>query len=144
MKIFSFNVRGLCYKKQQIIDLFNRNNIDIFCLQESHLLNLKDLQIIEQKTNSKIFYNSDNNKHGTCIMIKNSPHFQSIQQENSNILNFKNRMTHLIFKTNINIHLINIYAPVSAANSTLERKEFFQNLHKYLGKFTKDEIILCE
>ena len=145
MRIFSFNVWGLCYKKQQIIDLINKNNIDIFCLQESHLINLKDLQIIEKTTNSKIYYNSDNNKHGTCIIVKNSPQFRSIQQENSNISSFKNRVTHLIFKTNINIHVINIYAPVSGAhsNSKLERKEFFQNLHKYLEKFNKDEIILC-
>ena len=53
MRIFSFNVRELCYTKQQIIDLINKNNIDIFCLQESHLINLKDSQIIEKTTNSK-------------------------------------------------------------------------------------------
>ena len=52
---FSFNVRGLCYKKQQIIDLINKNNINIFCLQESHLINSKDLQIIEKTTNSIFF-----------------------------------------------------------------------------------------
>ena len=52
MRIFSFNVRRLCYKKQQIIDLINKNNINIFCLQESHLINSKDLQIIEKTTNS--------------------------------------------------------------------------------------------
>ena len=91
------------------------------------------------------FYNSDDSKHGTCIIVKNSPQFRLIHQENSNILSFKNRVTHLIFKTNINIHVINIYAPVSGAhsNSKLERKEVFQNLHKYLEKFNKDEIILC-
>ena len=123
----------------------NKNNINIFCLQESHLINLKDLQIIEKTTNSNIIYNSDNNKHGTCIIVKNSPQFRSVQQENSNIFSFKNRITHLIFKTNINIHVINIYAPVSGAHSSskLERKDFFQNLHKYSEKFSKDEIILC-
>ena len=56
MRIFSFNVRGLNYKKQQIIDLINKNNINIFCLQESHVINSKDLQIIEKTTNSKFFY----------------------------------------------------------------------------------------
>ena len=109
------------------------------------MANLKDLQIIEKTTNSNFFDNSDNNKHGTCIIVKNSPQFRSVLLENSNILSFKNRVTHLIFKTNINIYVINIYAPVSGAhsNSKLERKEFFKNLHKYLEKFSKDEIILC-
>ena len=104
MRIFSFNVWGLCYKKQQIIDLINKNNIDIFCLQESHLINLKDLQIIEKTTNSKIYYNSDNNKHGTCIIVKNSPQFRSIQQETQIFLALKIEL-HILFLKPTSIYM---------------------------------------
>ena len=76
MRIGTFNVRGLILeeKREQVAVDFENYNLDVLCIQETHLRGTKTLDLKREKGKSlTLFYTGPetDSHHGIGILIEN-------------------------------------------------------------------------
>ena len=142
MKIATINVNGLDSRKNTLIQYMNQNNLDIYCLQETHKISLQNFNYIEKNTNTLGFISTaskvENDYRGVAVLIGRSLQQFKIQNLNIDIPSLKHRMMHISILAEEEINIINIYAPAK----NIEKSNFYEDVKKYLTKFKNKQIIL--
>ena len=142
MKIATINVNGLDSRKNTLIQYMNQNNLDIYCLQETHKISLQNFNYIEKNTNTLGFISTaskvENDYRGVAVLIGRSLQQFKIQNLNIDIPSLKHRMMHISILAEEEINIINVYAPAK----NIEKSNFYEDVKKYLTKFKNKQIIL--
>ena len=142
MKIATINVNGLDSRKNTLIQYMNQNNLDIYCLQETHKISLQNFNYIEKNTNTLGFISTaskvENDYRGVAVLIGRSLQQFKIQNLNIDIPSLKHRMMHISILAEEEINIINIYAPAK----NIEKSNFYEDVKKYLTKLKNKQIIL--
>ncbi|WAR22507.1 YTX2-like protein, partial [Mya arenaria] len=128
LNIFSLNINGLRSKPKQsfIKDFISANNVDILCLQETHINNfffVKDIEIHISNKYRYIWSYGFGQSAGTCVIIINDKiNIESFQTD------FDGRFLYLDLDIcDFKVRLCNIYAP----NVPGERNEYFTNIKQF-------------
>ena len=142
MKIATININGLDSRKNTLIQYMNQNNLDIYCLQETHKISLQNFNYIEKNTNTLGFISTaskvENDYRGVAVLIGRSLQQFKIQNINIDIPSLKHRMMHISILAEEEINIINIYAPAK----NIEKSNFYEDVKKYLTKIKNKQIIL--
>ena len=142
MKIATININGLDSRKNTLIQYMNQNNLDIYCLQETHKISLQNFNYIEKNTNTLGFISTaskvENDYRGVAVLIRRVLQQFKIQNLNIDIPSLKHRMMHISILAEEEINSINIYAPAK----NIEKSNFYEDVKKYLTKIKNKQIIL--
>ena len=138
LNIYSLNINGLRSNVKQVFikDFISDNDVDILCIQETHIDNFFVVKRIEQTFSQSYKYiwsYGHGQSCGTCVIIVNDKiNLHSYQTD------FDGRFIYAdisIFDTNF--RLCTLYAP----NVPGERNDFFDNIKQFL--VTSRTLILC-
>ena len=125
--IASLNINGLQnpIKRNNIFKHFKNTNIDIICLQETHIVTT-DFSLTKSEWNGPLYWNPGTNVScGVGILL--NPHkkfevLQTLQDQTGRILNLKLKYKHQVFQ------VCTVYAP----DKPTLREHFFTTLANYL------------
>ena len=132
INIFSFNDKN---KVEFIKDFLDNHCIDICFIQETHVKDTQNMQIIKDKIYSFDVYSTLTKSYsaGVAILVRKDKGFKVINE----YFEFDNRLHGVEICINkINFNFINIYTPNSSENQC----EFVNDLHAIIG--SKKNIIL--
>lgn len=135
VKLVSLNARGLKnkLKRNTIFNYLKSQNIDIACIQESHITE-KEIGVWEKQWGGKIVFQAGtNHSKGELMLI--SKHFTgTVKIEKS-----QNRLLVLsVTHGNMSFVLVNVYAP----NETKEKIRFFNVIQNILYEYRLQNLII--
>lgn len=130
LTVATLNVRGIrnLNKRKKIFHWISKQNVDIFCLQETFLTKELDSQLKQNWPGKQYHcYSTSSHSRGTTILIK-----EGLDLENITV-KYKGEGRGLMINFTYNneqFAIINIYAP----NNLPERKQFFNNISEWILK----------
>ncbi len=119
-------------RENLLLELINSLNPDVIFLQEIKCQNV-EFPSIEGINKYNLVIKGEKGKYGVAILIKKKFEFQEINFD-SGIFQSEARICGLKIKNNLNLHLINIYAP---NGNPVESKEKFTFKIKWYGELHK-------
>ena len=130
VRLATVNVNGLVRYSEKVVDLLNNSNIDILCIQETHLVSDEYKNKIEKETKGILFLNQAQ-WSGSAVLIRNFLTNIKIDHLKINDPVIQNRVTHLRIHSDSNIDIISVYA-----NANNEYKiEFYEHFKTYINKY---------
>ena len=115
-----------------LLELINSLDPDVIFLQEIKCQN-NEFPQIDKNDKYNLIIKGEKGKYGVAILIKKKFDFQEINFD-SDIFKNEARICGIKIKNNLNLHLINIYAP---NGNPIESKEKFSYKIKWLGELNK-------
>ena len=128
----SWNINSVRMRENLLLELLNSLDPDVIFLQEIKCQN-NEFPQIDQKNKYNFLVKGQKGKYGVAILIKKKFEFQEINFD-SDIFKSEARICGIKIKNNLNLHLINIYAP---NGNPVEAKEKFSFKIKWYGELSK-------
>ena len=124
--VSSVNCRGIRDKTKSIdvINYLNKFNSNIYCLQDTHLLNCDIRQITQIWKGTAILHGSSTNSRGVAFLIKNNFEYEIVETIKDNIGNLI--VIDMTISKEFTLRIINIYAPND------DTPAFFEQLNNYM------------
>ena len=119
-------------RESLLLELINSLNPDVVFLQEIKCQD-NEFPLLYKEKNYNLVINGEKGKYGVAILIKKKIEFEEINFE-SNIFKCEARICGIKIKNNLNLHLINIYAP---NGNPIESKDKFSYKIKWYGELHK-------
>ena len=120
MIVCSWNINSVRMREKLLLELINSLDPDVVFLQEIKCQN-NEFPQIDKKNKYNLVVKGEKGKYGVAILIKKKFEFQEINFD-SDIFKSEARICGIKIKNNLNLHLINIYAP---NGNPIEAKEKF-------------------
>ncbi len=131
-------------RENLLLELINSLDPDIIFLQEIKCQN-NEFPPIDKKNKYNLVIKGEKGKYGVAILIKKIYEFQEINFD-SNIFHSEARICGIKIKNNLNLHLINIYAPNGNPIESKEKFSFkikwYSELHKIIKELINSKINL--
>ncbi len=144
MIVCSWNINSVRMRENLLLELVNSLDPDVVFLQEIKCQN-NEFPQIDKKNKYNLVIKGEKGKYGVAILIKKKFEFQEINFD-SDIFKSEARICGIKIKNNLNLHLINIYAP---NGNPIEAKEKFSfkirwycELHKIIKELIDSKINL--
>ena len=134
LKAMSINAMGLHdnRKRRNIFQWLKTQNLDIIFLQETHIYQKKDIDIINNEWNGKHFW-AYSSFHSAGVGVLFSPKFSGTIDEIHICSNYEGRLLYVpVSVEGSDIQLLNVYAP----NAPTDRRNFFDSLPEYIKGHT--------
>ena len=147
MIVCSWNINSVRMRENLLLELINTLNPDVVFLQEIKCQDNEFPSLYKEK-NYNLVIKGEKGKYGVAILIKKELEFEEINFE-SVLFQSEARICGIKIKNNLNLHLINIYAP---NGNPIESKEkfsykikWYSELHKVIKKliYSKINLILA-
>ena len=119
-------------RENLLLELINSLNPDVVFLQEIKCQD-NEFPSLYKERNYNLVINGEKGKYGVAILIKKKIEFEEINFE-SDIFKCEARICGIKIKNNLNLHLINIYAP---NGNPIESKDKFSYKIKWYGELHK-------
>ena len=119
-------------RENLLLELINSLNPDVVFLQEIKCQD-NEFPFLYKEKNYNLVINGEKGKYGVAILIKKKIEFEEINFE-SDIFKCEARICGIKIKNNLNLHLINIYAP---NGNPIESKDKFSYKIKWYGELHK-------
>ena len=132
MIVCSWNINSVRMRENLLLELVNTLNPDVVFLQEIKCQDNEFPSLYKEK-NYNLVINGEKGKYGVAILIKKKIEFEEISFE-SDIFKCEARICGIKIKNNLNLHLINIYAP---NGNPIESKDKFSYKIKWYGELHK-------
>lgn len=137
LRILSCNAQGLqgSEKRIDVFEYIKNKNYDIYCLQDTHFIDVNKADIINQWGNSKsIFSNFKSNSRGVAILFNKDIDIKihkEIVDVNGNFI--------IVNMTiyNQQLTLVNLYGPNS------DNPNFFKQISTHIDDIDNTDIIIC-
>ena len=136
LNILSMNCQGLrnSSKRNDVLNYLKTKNIDILCLQDTHLKE-SDLSLVETIWDGEvILHGFSTNSRGVAILFKNTLQYNILTIETDNSGNMIALHMNCLGQTFL---LINAYGP------NTDNPVFFQEIKNYIDNYDHDYFILC-
>ena len=132
MIVCSWNINSVRMRENLLLELINSLNPDVVFLQEIKCQD-NEFPLLYKEKNYNLVINGEKGKYGVAILIKKKIEFEEINFE-SDIFKCEARICGIKIKNNLNLHLINIYAP---NGNPIESKDKFSYKIKWYGELQK-------
>ena len=119
-------------RENLLLELIDSLNPDVVFLQEIKCQD-NEFPLLYKEKNYNLVINGEKGKYGVAILIKKKIEFEEINFE-SDIFKCEARICGIRIKNNLNLHLINIYAP---NGNPIESKDKFSYKIKWYGELYK-------
>ena len=119
-------------RENLLLELMNSLDPDVIFLQEIKCQNSEFPQI-DKKNKYNLVIKGEKGKYGVAILVKKKYEFQEINFD-SNVFKSEARICGIKIKNNLNLHLINIYAP---NGNPIESNEKFSFKIRWYGELQK-------
>ena len=141
MIVCSWNINSVRMRENLLLELVNTLNPDVVFLQEIKCQN-NEFPLLYKKKNYNLVIKGEKGKYGVAILIKKKIEFEEINFE-SDIFQSEARICGIKIKNNLNLHLINIYAP---NGNPIESKDKFSYKIKWYSELQKviKKLINCK
>ena len=131
-------------RESLLIELINSLNPDIVLLQEIKCQDNEFPSLYKEK-NYNLVINGEKGKYGVAILVKKKIEFEEINFE-SDIFKCEARICGIKIKNNLNLHLINIYAPngnpIESQDKFSYKTKWYDELQKVIRKLINSKINL--
>ena len=131
-------------RESLLIELINSLNPDIILLQEIKCQDNEFPSLYKEK-NYNLVINGEKGKYGVAILVKKKIEFEEISFE-SDIFKYEARICGIKIKNNLNLHLINIYAPngnpIESQDKFSYKTKWYDELKKIIKKLINSKINL--
>jgi len=131
-------------RESLLIELINSLNPDVVFLQEIKCQDNEFPSLYKEK-NYNLVINGEKGKYGVAILVKKKIEFEEINFE-SNIFKCEARICGIKIKNNLNLHLINIYAPngnpIESQDKFSYKTKWYDELKKIIKKLINSKINL--
>ena len=131
-------------RESLLIELINSLNPDIVLLQEIKCQDNEFPSLYKEK-NYNLVINGEKGKYGVAILVKKKIEFEEISFE-SDIFKYEARICGIKIKNNLNLHLINIYAPngnpIESQDKFSYKTKWYDELQKVIRKLINSKINL--
>ena len=131
-------------RESLLIELINSLNPDIVFLQEIKCQDNEFPSLYKEK-NYNLVINGEKGKYGVAILVKKKIEFEEISFE-SDIFKYEARICGIKIKNNLNLHLINIYAPngnpIESQDKFSYKTKWYDELQKVIRKLINSKINL--
>ena len=131
-------------RESLLIELINSLNPDIILLQEIKCQDNEFPSLYKEK-NYNLVINGEKGKYGVAILVKKKIEFEEISFE-SDIFKYEARICGIKIKNNLNLHLINIYAPngnpIESQDKFSYKTKWYDELQKVIRKLIDSKINL--
>ena len=131
-------------RESLLIELINSLNPDIVFLQEIKCQDNEFPSLYKEK-NYNLVINGEKGKYGVAILVKKKIEFEEISFE-SDIFKYEARICGIKIKNNLNLHLINIYAPngnpIESQDKFSYKTKWYDELKKIIKKLINSKINL--
>jgi len=144
MIVCSWNINSIRMRENLLLELINSLNPDVIFLQEIKCQDNEFPSLYKEK-NYNLVINGEKGKYGVAILIKKKIEFEEINFE-SDIFKCEARICGIKIKNNLNLHLINIYAPngnpIESKDKFSYKIKWYGELHKVIKKLINSKINL--
>ena len=131
-------------RESLLIELISSLNPDIVFLQEIKCQDNEFPSLYKEK-NYNLVINGEKGKYGVAILVKKKIEFEEISFE-SDIFKYEARICGIKIKNNLNLHLINIYAPngnpIESQDKFSYKTKWYDELQKVIRKLINSKINL--
>ena len=144
MIVCSWNINSVRMRESLLLELINSLNPDVVFLQEIKCQDNEFPSLYKEK-NYNLVINGEKGKYGVAILIKKKIEFEEINFE-SDIFKCEARICGIKIKNNLNLHLINIYAPngnpIESKDKFSYKIKWYDELQKVIKKLINSKINL--
>ena len=144
MIVCSWNINSIRMRESLLIELINYLNPDIVLLQEIKCQDNEFPSLYKEK-NYNLVINGEKGKYGVAILVKKKIEFEEINFE-SDIFKCEARICGIKIKNNLNLHLINIYAPngnpIESQDKFSYKTKWYDELQRVINKLINSKINL--
>ena len=144
MIVCSWNINSIRMRENLLLELINSLNPDVVFLQEIKCQD-NEFPLLYKEKNYNLVINGEKGKYGVAILIKKKIEFEEINFE-SDIFKSEARICGIKIKNNLNLHLINIYAPngnpIESKDKFSYKTKWYGELHKVIKKLINSKINL--
>ena len=135
IRILSLNSNGYSTKREDIMNTFNRLNLNVLCLQESHVIPPGDVAWIERNKGIRVFTSNDE-KAGVAIFTN-----EKVKQCYPTPVNLGGRLCHVELESGI--HVVSLYVPTQNPAKIHLGPDYFKEVSNYLRGFRGGELFLA-